>query len=175
MDYAVGDVHGCLDKLLRLLDVLNYDPAEDRLIFLGDYIDRGPDSKGVVDLLLRLRYENSDNIFLMGNHEDNFLTYVHACTTGEQDSYWLSEPFFAGGGVTTLQSYHPTLRHPTNPRLIGRSPTSTCNLWRSCHCTGKMTPICSFMPVSVRVFHWSGNTKMTCYEYVDLFCLPRMV
>lgn len=122
MDYAVGDVHGCLDKLLRLLDVLNYDPAEDRLIFLGDYIDRGPDSKGVVDLLLRLQRENADNIFLMGNHEDNFLTYVHACTTGEHDNYWLSEPFFAGGGVTTLQSYHPTLRHPTNPQLVEAIP-----------------------------------------------------
>ena len=41
MDYAIGDIHGCLDKVLRLLDVLRYDPAADRLIFLGDYIDRG--------------------------------------------------------------------------------------------------------------------------------------
>lgn len=109
MDYAVGDVHGCLDKLLRLLDILNYDPAGDRLIFLGDYIDRGPDSKGVVDLLLRLQHENANNIFLMGNHEDNFLTYVHACTTGEQDNYWLSEPFFAGGGR------HHAAKLPSDP------------------------------------------------------------
>ena len=48
MDYAVGDIHGCLDKVVRLLDILNYDPAADRLLFLGDYIDRGPDSKGVI-------------------------------------------------------------------------------------------------------------------------------
>src|SRR4051794_536507 len=40
MDYAIGDIHGCLDKVLRLLEVLRYDPAADRLIFLGDYIDR---------------------------------------------------------------------------------------------------------------------------------------
>jgi serine/threonine protein phosphatase 1 len=122
MDYAVGDIHGCLDKVLRLLDVLNYDPAEDRLMFLGDYIDRGPDSKGVLDLLLRLQHENPDNIFLMGNHEDNFLTYVQACIDGEQGNYWLSEPFFAGGGVTTLQSYAPNLRQPTPPRLVEEIP-----------------------------------------------------
>lgn len=123
MDYAVGDIHGCLDKALRLLDRLNYDPAADRLIFLGDYIDRGPDSKGVVDLMLRLQHENPNNIFLMGNHEDNFLTYVQACIDGEQGNYWLSEPFFAGGGVTTLQSYCPSLRQPAHPKHIEEIPS----------------------------------------------------
>ena len=97
MDYAVGDIHGCLDKVLRLIDTLHYDPTVDRLLFLGDYIDRGPDSKGVVDLMIQLQRENPDNVFLMGNHEDNFLTYMQACRAGEQTNYWLSEPFFAGG------------------------------------------------------------------------------
>jgi len=122
MDYAVGDIHGCLDKVLRLLELLNYDPTEDRLLFLGDYIDRGPDSKGVLDLLLHLQHENPDNIFLMGNHEDNFLTYVRACIDGEQKNYWLSEPFFAGGGITTLQSYAPGLRQSIHPRVIEEIP-----------------------------------------------------
>ena len=97
MDYAIGDIHGCLDKVLRLLEVLRYDPATDRLIFLGDYIDRGPDSKGVLDLMLRLQQGNPANVFLMGNHEDNFLTYLQACLTDNGASYWLTEPFFAGG------------------------------------------------------------------------------
>jgi serine/threonine protein phosphatase 1 len=118
MDYAVGDVHGCLAKLLRLLDLVRYDPAADRLIFLGDYIDRGPDSKGVLDLMLRLQRENPANIFLMGNHEDNFLTYVQACRLGQATHYWLSEPFFAGGGEATLLSYHPLLRYPTEAQLL---------------------------------------------------------
>ena len=61
MDYAIGDIHGCLDKVLRLLEVLRYDPAADRLIFLGDYIDRGPDSKGVLDLMLHLQQDNPSN------------------------------------------------------------------------------------------------------------------
>ena len=122
MDYAVGDIHGCLDKVLRLLDELAYDPAADRLIFLGDYIDRGPHSKAVLDLMLQLSHENAKNIFLMGNHEDNFLAYIQACKTGESHNYWLSEPFFAGGGIATLVSYQPTLRNPTDPRLVQAVP-----------------------------------------------------
>ena len=53
------------------------------MIFLGDYIDRGPDSKGVLDLMLHLQQDNPRNVFLMGNHEDNFLTYIQACLTDE--------------------------------------------------------------------------------------------
>ena len=122
MDYAIGDIHGCRDKLVRLLELLHYDPAADRLIFLGDYIDRGPDSKGVLDLMLDLQHENAANIFLMGNHEDNFLTYFHACTTDERADYWLTEPFFAGGGVATLQSYCPGLRYPSETRALAAIP-----------------------------------------------------
>jgi serine/threonine protein phosphatase 1 len=122
MDYAIGDIHGCLEKLVRLLDRLHYDPAADRLIFLGDYIDRGPDSKGVLDLLLRLQGENPANIFLLGNHEDNFLTYLHACMTADGASYWLKEPFFAGGGIATLRSYCPQMHDPYNERLVASVP-----------------------------------------------------
>jgi serine/threonine protein phosphatase 1 len=122
MDYAIGDIHGCLEKIVRLLDRLRYDPAADRLIFLGDYIDRGPDSKGVIDLLLRLQRENPANIFLLGNHEDNFLTYLHACMTAEGIDSWLKEPFFAGGGIATLRSYCPQLRDPYDERLLASVP-----------------------------------------------------
>ena len=122
MDYAIGDIHGCRDKLVRLLEMLRYDPAVDRLIFLGDYIDRGPDSKGVLDVMLELQHENAANIFLKGNHEDNFLTYVRACTTDAGTSYWLTEPFFAGGGVATLQSYCPGLRHLSEACMLAAIP-----------------------------------------------------
>jgi serine/threonine protein phosphatase 1 len=121
MDYAIGDIHGCLEKLERLLALIRYEPAADRLIFLGDYIDRGPQSKGVIDLMLRLQQENPANIFIMGNHEDNFLNYIQACLTETAD-YWLVEPFFAGGGVTTLQSYCPEMRDPYDQRLIAAVP-----------------------------------------------------
>jgi serine/threonine protein phosphatase 1 len=122
MDYAIGDIHGCRDKLGRLLELLHYDPAADRLIFLGDYIDRGPDSKGVIDVMLELQHENAANIFLMGNHEDNFLTYMRACTAHGGASYWLAEPFFAGGGSATLQSYCPGLRQLSEERVLAAIP-----------------------------------------------------
>src|SRR5262245_61424296 len=112
MDYAIGDIHGCLDKVLRLLAAIRYDPATDRLLFLGDYTDRGPDSKGVLDLMLDLQRDNPANVFLMGNHEDNFLTYLDTCMTDESATSWHTEPFFAGGGIATLTSYVPHLRHP---------------------------------------------------------------
>ncbi len=117
MEYAIGDIHGCLDKLQRLLEVIRYDPAADRLIFLGDYIDRGPDSKGVLDLLVRLQQENPAHVFLMGNHEENFLAYLQAWEQDAQSAAWLSEPFFAGGGTATLQSYEPRLRHEHDQRV----------------------------------------------------------
>lgn len=76
--YAVGDIHGRLDLLDRLLDTIAEDqagrrPAQDELVFLGDLVDRGPDSKGVVERLLQLRRSNPHVRFLMGNHEEVFL------------------------------------------------------------------------------------------------------
>ena len=52
--FAVGDIHGCLDLLDRLMDKIDWHPSRDRLIFLGDYIDRGENSRGVVDYMVAL-------------------------------------------------------------------------------------------------------------------------
>ncbi len=91
---AIGDIHGCvgtLDVLLKLLA-----PAQDdHLIFIGDYIDRGPDSKGVIDRLLRLR-QSQQCTFLRGNHEAFMLAYL-------QDQEF--ELWGMNGGVATLRSY----------------------------------------------------------------------
>lgn len=122
MEYAIGDIHGCLEKLVRLLEALRYDPAADRLIFLGDYIDRGPDSQGVLDLLIALQRANPANVFLMGNHEDNFLMYLQAHQADPATSAWHGEAFFAGGGTATLRSYHPQLRHAEDPRALEAVP-----------------------------------------------------
>lgn len=122
MDYAIGDIHGYRDKVKRLIDKLNYDPSTDRLIFLGDYIDRGPDSKGVIEFMIELKHTNASNIFLMGNHEDNFLTYIQACASDIGSNYWLTEPFLAGGGIATLHSYHPNLQNPHEKQLTENIP-----------------------------------------------------
>lgn len=76
--YAIGDVHGRIDLLDTLLAMIDADdrargPAQRQIVFLGDLIDRGHDSAGVVDRALRLSSELPNTRFLMGNHEEVFL------------------------------------------------------------------------------------------------------
>jgi serine/threonine protein phosphatase 1 len=99
MLYAVGDIHGMRDKLEKLLASLPLEPA-DELVFIGDYVDRGPDSAGVVDLLLRFSREHRCT-FLMGNHEAMFLSYLG----WEGDAYFGGDAFMQNGGSATLLSY----------------------------------------------------------------------
>ncbi|HEX6851304.1 MAG TPA: metallophosphoesterase [Candidatus Polarisedimenticolaceae bacterium] len=73
--HAIGDVHGNLPALVEVLEHLRREarPA-DTVVFLGDYIDRGPDSKGCIDAILRFRRESdAEVVCLMGNHEEWFL------------------------------------------------------------------------------------------------------
>jgi len=95
--FVVGDIHGCVDELSRLLDALQ-PSAADTIVFLGDYIDRGPSPKGVIDRLLQLRHEGPSCVFLKGNHEDMFLDYL-----GYEGRY--GEGFLYNGGDATLRSY----------------------------------------------------------------------
>jgi len=101
--YAVGDVHGRLDLLDQLLAIIEEDCARDParkslLIFLGDLIDRGPDSNGVVERLRTYRHDRLQPHFLAGNHEEVLLRLV-AGERGILDS-WLKF-----GGAQCLQSY----------------------------------------------------------------------
>ena len=67
---AIGDIHGCYYTLIDLLQKIDYQSGRDTLIFLGDYIDRGPHSYQVVSQLKRLRAQVGDScICLRGNHE----------------------------------------------------------------------------------------------------------
>jgi len=97
--YAIGDIHGMRDDLVRLLSRMPLQKG-DRLLFIGDYVDRGPNPKGVVDELLALQ-KSYDCIFLMGNHEAMFLSFLG----WEGPNYFGSEAFLHNGGETTLQSY----------------------------------------------------------------------
>jgi serine/threonine protein phosphatase 1 len=95
--FVIGDIHGCADEADRLLDALA-PSGEDTVVFLGDYIDRGPESKAVIDRLLRLRREGPHCVFLKGNHEDMFLAFL-----GRGGRY--GEAFLFNGGEATLRSY----------------------------------------------------------------------
>ena len=94
--FIIGDIHGCLDMLKRLVEKIKWDPARDKLIFVGDYIDRGPDPKGVVDYILSLMAESSGIQCLIGNHEVIFLDYIK----GKDRKL-----FLMNGGMNTLESY----------------------------------------------------------------------
>jgi serine/threonine protein phosphatase 1 len=67
--FAIGDIHGRLDSLTALLGRLDALDPTARLIFMGDYLDRGPQASQVIDCLLSLRLSRPDAVFLMGNHE----------------------------------------------------------------------------------------------------------
>ena len=74
--FVIGDIHGCLDEFKRLVNKIDWNPEKDRIILLGDYIDRGPDSKGVVDYVLEIMELSPRIQCLMGNHEALFLDYL---------------------------------------------------------------------------------------------------
>lgn len=95
--YAIGDLHGCPDELEVLLDALG--PGRgDTVVFLGDYVDRGPAVRRLVDRLLRLASEPFASVFLRGNHEDMLLHYL-----GRRGRH--GEVYLENGGSMTLASY----------------------------------------------------------------------
>lgn len=93
--FAIGDIHGCLNALRRLDQKLHFCP-EDTVITLGDYVDRGPDSRGVINELIALR-ERCHLITLRGNHE---IMMIEARSGGFARLNWMMN-----GGNTTLDNY----------------------------------------------------------------------
>lgn len=96
--FAIGDIHGCISNLMSIMDTIDIDVQNDALIFIGDYIDRGPDPKGVVDFVLELREKIEHVICLLGNHELMFLDYLH-------DKNVYKKMFLINGGDHTISSY----------------------------------------------------------------------
>lgn len=119
--YAIGDVHGCLGHLEMLHDLIAQDlavrPAKDwRVVHVGDYVDRGPDSAGVVDCLIQLRAADRRNVCLLGNHDQMF----SASLQGE--TRWLSL-WLEHGGIETLASYGLTREDLERAIMDGRDLT----------------------------------------------------
>jgi serine/threonine protein phosphatase 1 len=101
--YAVGDIHGRLDLLEAMLDLIEADAGtrahvERRtLIFLGDYVDRGPDSRGVVERLIDDPLQGFEAHFLKGNHEAILLDFLA--------EPWRLDHWLLNGGDATMESY----------------------------------------------------------------------
>jgi len=116
--YAIGDIHGRDDLLAELISIISQDlianrhGKETKMVFLGDYVDRGLGSKMVVDILLILANEANaagawrNTLFLKGNHEEALLHFLKEPDFGEK---WL-----AHGGTETLISYGVDV--PTNSK-----------------------------------------------------------
>lgn len=114
--YAIGDVHGCRDLLATMFAKINAEIMRDhvrdwRIILLGDYCDRGPDTRGVIDLILSRQQVDSRVITLAGNHDDGIVEFLQ---TAEGDSL-----FTDCGGDATALSYGVALdsRTPGTLRL----------------------------------------------------------
>ena len=115
--YAVGDCHGCLEALRGLRAAIVADaaradaeaPRADRrvVVYLGDYIDRGPDSRGVVELLIGEPLAGFESVHLLGNHE----AFMRGFLDGED----VAAVWMMNGGAATLRSYGLDVAAPTGP------------------------------------------------------------
>lgn len=100
--YAIGDLHGHYDAYKMLYALIEIEASKRTdlqhiVIFLGDYIDRGPDSNKIIESLRNLKSEYVQNVFLKGNHEHGFLQYIKDAHSNDN---WLQY-----GGIQTAQSY----------------------------------------------------------------------
>ena len=100
--YAIGDVHGRLDLLAEMhaqiaAEIIRRRPADWRIVHLGDYVDRGPDSKGVIEFLIRQTAADGRMMSLVGNHDIGFLDFL-----ADPEPEGL---FATYGGVQTARSY----------------------------------------------------------------------
>ena len=121
---AIGDIHGNLSALDDLLgQILGESAAEDTIVFLGDYIDRGPDTKECVETILRFRRQTkAEVVCLLGNHEDWFLRTLHDHT---RHSWLLCMEAFdtiRSYSVAAAEALHDAVSNAGPELYLGRRP-----------------------------------------------------
>jgi serine/threonine protein phosphatase 1 len=94
--FAIGDIHGCYNKMRKIMEQIPFESERDQLVFLGDYIDRGVHSRQVLDYLVELKNKLPQTVFLLGNHEQMLLDFLEGGDI---------KPFLMNGGQKTLESY----------------------------------------------------------------------
>ncbi|WP_020038609.1 metallophosphoesterase family protein [Salipiger mucosus] len=104
--FAIGDIHGQIDELHKALGLVAQDEAEGPVLFIGDYVDRGPDSRAVIELLLQGQADGRPWICLKGNHDKLLLDYLadphHDDPNIARRLLYTEKPL---GGRATLASY----------------------------------------------------------------------
>lgn len=123
----IGDVHGCYDELIALLTRINFNDREDKIIFLGDYTDRGTQSYEVYRLLRGLKQQMENRcVLLYGNHEDLVFDYYE-----DNDPNWKRN-----GGKETLKSFkthNVSLDRYTNWISKNTQLWYKCKRYQACH------------------------------------------
>lgn len=122
--YAIGDVHGCLNEMQALLRKIQTDDAyrdesPTYIVFLGDLIDRGPDSKGVIELLMDFPFAFAEPLFVMGNHEEMMVRGLM------EEPHFLPD-WLQHGGYACAESYGVP-----RSQLMGRDPVDLQYILRS--------------------------------------------
>ncbi len=104
---AIGDIHGSFDLLTDMVErQINFNPESDKIIILGDVIDRGPNSREVVNYLQQLKQSYPNNIvLLMGNHEDMALAYIEQKEDATVEEMMYAYQWKHNGGDATLRSF----------------------------------------------------------------------
>ncbi|MDB5055213.1 MAG: metallophosphoesterase [Bacilli bacterium] len=95
---VISDIHGCYEPFNALLEEVKYSAKEDKLILIGDYVDRGPQSKEVVEQIIQMKTEG-EVIVLRGNHDQRFIEIMTNKTNITDIK------FIEHGGLQTLKSY----------------------------------------------------------------------
>ena len=109
---AIGDIHGCAEELATMLKAIA--PASgDTIVFIGDYVDRGPSAHDAIEVLLTVESSGAQAVFLKGNHEDMMLSFL-----GLPGHY--GESFLFNGGADTLESYG--IHHYTQEQALEQLP-----------------------------------------------------
>lgn len=105
--WVIADIHGCFESLVSLFENYILPSRNDELIFLGDYIDRGPNVKGVIDFIIKLKIKGYQVKTLRGNHEDVLLRCyeIEKNNVFQANANDLKERWYFHGGKSTLESF----------------------------------------------------------------------
>ena len=123
MRYAIGDIHGCYQSLQKLVEDKIKPGIHDRIIFLGDYIDRGPNSKAVVDYIFSLQAQGLNCFFLRGNHEEMLLESANHAA--------MYRTWIMNGGHTTLKNFGIDHHNRLKQKSIQHIPEKHLSFFRN--------------------------------------------
>lgn len=110
----IGDIHGEIERLDRILARAPWKEADVRLVFLGDYIDRGKHSREVIDRLIQVREARPDTVCLRGNHEMMMMHVLESPVTSDASAWWFN------GGMQTVMNYGVPFTEAVDEFLFNR-------------------------------------------------------